>query len=377
VYKNLRIIHIITSLEANGAQLMMLRLIEQLKRQGFSIKVISLTSKVPLLERFESIGIKVSVIDFSRFNIFYNLYLLLIEISNFKPSIVQTWMYHADLLGGFISKILGIKKIFWNIRHSDIDHKGMKITTIVISRICAFTSYFIPDKIISNSYRAIQIHKSIGYCDNKFIYIPNGFAYNKSGNSNNKYLDLRSSLYLSKSDIIVGSLARYHNQKDYPNLLKSAREVLDYRRDIHFVLCGNNVNYSNIQLTELINKLKINKNIHLLDYQKDIQNILTQLDLLVSSSSYGEGFPNVIGEAMLMGTPCISTDVGDSRLIIRDDRFIVPPSNSKLLSQAILNFISLSSTEKIDIGIRGNKIIIDNYSLKSVLLKYLHVYHSL
>ena len=372
---NFKIMHIITSLEANGAQLMMLRLAEKMKENGYIIKVISLTSKNKISENLKINGIELSVINFESLNLIYNLYILGKEIKKFNPNVVQTWMYHGDLIGGCIAKLVGVKLIFWNIRHSDVDKKGMKITTRIIARICAFLSKIIPTKIICNSQKAINIHKKIGYKKSKFIYIPNGFNLAKIYQSTEKKLNIRKKLKLKKDTLLIGTIGRFHKQKDYPTIIKAAKYIFDKKKkNIFFLFCGDNIDYQNKELCFLLKKYKLQNKVKLLGYRKDIHNIIFELDLLVSSSSYGEGFPNVIGEAMSLSIPCIATDVGDSKMIIRDSKYIVQPENSKKLAELILDFCKLSKNERKIIGIKNKKIIEKNYSIEKVFKTYINTY---
>jgi glycosyltransferase involved in cell wall biosynthesis len=66
--------------------------------------------------------------------------------------------------------------------------------------------------------------------------------------------------------------------------------------------------------------------------------VYTALDILVSSSSYGEGFPNVVGEAMACGTPCVVTDVGDSAMIVGNLGRVVPAGDSESLAHEVVTF---------------------------------------
>ena len=128
-----------------------------------------------------------------------------------RPDIIQTWMYHADFLGGLVGRFYKIEKIFWNIRNSNLKREWASISTIVISRICAYLSNSIPTKIISCSKKSKDVHIEFGYKEEKISIINNGY-------------DTSQMIFKNKNrDKIfkIGMLARWDPQKDYLNLAKS------------------------------------------------------------------------------------------------------------------------------------------------------------
>ena len=103
---------------------------------------------------------------------------------------------------------------------------------------------------------------------------------------------------------------------------------------------------------------------------------MNALDLHVLSSSYGEGFPNVIAEAMACGAPCIATDVGDSKIIVGKYGAIVETNNSNDLSKAIIESLDLMSNKDKweDLRQLSQDHIVRNFDVQRMLLKYTDVW---
>ena len=138
---------------------------------------------------------------------------------------------------------------------------------------------------------------------------------------------------------IVGHIARYHPKKDHENLLKAVRLVVDQVPDTIFLLIGRDVTAENRRLIKLMEQLRLESNVSLLGERTDISRLMLAMDLLVSSSAWGEGFPNVIGEAMASGVTCVVTDVGESRSIVGHTGKVVPNSSPELIAEAVVGLL--------------------------------------
>ena len=130
--KKIRITHIITGLNTGGAEMMLYKLTQSMNRNLFDINIICLSKRGNLNKEFEKIGIHVDNCNISFLNSLSGLISLYRFIKKSNPDIVQTWLYHADFLGGLFAFSFGIKNIIWNIRGSYIGFKLNKIHTYLI-----------------------------------------------------------------------------------------------------------------------------------------------------------------------------------------------------------------------------------------------------
>ena len=138
------------------------------------------------------------------------------------------------------------------------------------------------------------------------------------------------------------------------------------------MLVGSKINKNNFILRSTIKRLKLSKHIKLLGQKKNISQVMNGLDIYVQSSSYGEGFPNVVAEAMACGTPCVTTDVGDAAIIVGDTGWIVKPQEPQLLAEALSNAIKqLNDPESwSNRKVSARKRIVENFSIEKMVSSY-------
>ena len=172
----MKIAHIITGLNVGGAEMMLYKVLQHSSGKEFQHEVISLTDVGLVGEKIQKLGVPVRALEMRGFDLPIVVIRLALWLRESNPDIVQTWMYHADLVGGLATK-LSFKKIpiVWGIRQSDLNPKLNKQRTILVAMVGAFLSRFIPKKIIINSMRGKKNHEAFGYQSSKMVVIPNGF----------------------------------------------------------------------------------------------------------------------------------------------------------------------------------------------------------
>ena len=364
-----RIVHIITGLGNGGAEMMLYKLLKYSDKNKYDFQVISMMNEGIMGEKIKNLNIPVYTLNMKRGIPSFKAILKTIKICK-NADIIQTWMYHADLLGFIIAKILK-KRIIWGIRRSNLEKDKNKKSTLLIAKINAFLSKWV-DLVISCSIVAKENHIKYGYTLQNIKVIPNGFELEKFRYIGNAKSKLTEEFPIIKDKLIFSLVARYEILKDHKTCLEAMRIIKEeFSKNFILLLCGTNINPKNKELMNLIIKNKLENNILLLDRREDIPIIMSATDIYISSSS-GEGFPNVIGEAMACETPCVVTDVGDSAYMVGDTGRIVERQNPQKLANEIINFIK--SGEYVKNKKKCRERIINNFKIDKIAKKHEEIY---
>ncbi len=374
--KKKSVIFIISGLGTGGAEMMLFKLISNIDKDKLDIKaIISLSKNNNELSYFKNIDIK--IINYNFRNIIfipYNFLRLIFYLRKSNVNIVHTWMYHADLIGGIASKFAGVKIVIWGIRNSYLSTLYNKKLTKYIVLLCSKLSYFIPNIILSNSENSAKDHIKIGYKKSIFRIIPNGFDLKKF-NDNSTKINLRQLLDLDENAILISHIARYHPQKNHFGFVEAAHNIKILYPNIHFIMIGSNVDMNNTDLVRKINLLNLESNFHLLGLIENISDIISNFNYFVSTS-YGEAFPNVIGEAMASNVICISTNVGDCAEIISKYGFITEDTSSLSISNSIFDALSMTNDEMNTMKKNAKERIQTKYNIINISNEYLKLYNS-
>jgi glycosyltransferase involved in cell wall biosynthesis len=162
--------------------------------------------------------------------------------------------------------------------------------------------------------------------------------------------------------------------KDHANFLRAAAILTRSHPGIYYFLVGAQVDCHNAELNALISELGLRRNVRLLGRRHDMDKVSAALDVACSSSAYGEGFPNVIGEAMSCAVPCVVTDVGDSARIVADTGRVVPPEAPIALATALRDLVEGSAQTRCALGVRARERIVQHFSLDAITQQYEELY---
>lgn len=368
-----KIVHIIIGLEVGGAELMLKRLLlHSQKKEKYQHIVISLTKPGVIGLSLQQQGLTVHSLGMdSLLSIPKTFFKLKKLLKSIDPDTVQTWMYHADFLGGLAAKSLGIKNIIWGIRTTDVS-QGASSLTVHLSKVCAKLSYYIPDSIVCAANVSKDYHIGIGYDESKMIVIPNGFDIDAFSATKEDGLDVREQVNLSPDDIVIGSVGRFNSVKNQKLFIDVAAALVKKCPELKFMLVGRHNTNENEELMSWIKQYDLMSNFRLLGQRNDIPKCLKAMDIFCLHSKT-EGFPNVVGEAILSDVICVATNVGDIGVLL--DRESIAQSNDVLgISNIISRYLSYPEQELIKKANLNKNNVIEKYSMESVLNKFHDLY---
>lgn len=370
-----KILHIITGLSDGGAEAVLYRLCN-FDRDNEHV-VISLMDKGKYGPLLEEIGVKVYCLNMPAGSIhlmaLVKLYKLLRQL---KPNVVQTWMYHADLIGGIISRLARVKNVVWGVHHTTLVRGESKLSTMIIAKLNALISSFIPRRIIYCAEKSRQVQQSIGFDSKIGHVVPNGYNIDQFMPNSYSGLTFRQEIAIANEQFLIGHVGRFHPFKDYSNLIQSIGLLSDSKDRVKVALVGNDLTDGNDVLKRLINENTCGECILLLGRRQDIPSVMNGFDLFILSSS-SEAFPNVLNEAMACSTPCVTTDVGDAAVIVGETGWVVPPKDPQALAKAILDAMDEKQHNPQVWQARKQACrerIVDNFSIEKMVAGYHQVW---
>lgn len=369
----LKVCHVVPGLHAAGAELMAYRLMKYWSQQGdrFDFSVISLFHDGPVRRKLEALSIPTHLLSISKNSprLAAGLWSLYGLMRRLQPDVVQTWTYHGDLLGGFAARAATKARVVWNIRHSTLDPEIETQTILRSARLGSWFSKIVPDSIVLNSHSAMQTHIDFGYYDAGMRVIPNGFDLDLFRPSQRHRVEVRRELGLHPKTPLVGLLARFHVDKNHKSFVEGARIIHARVPEAHFVCAGLNITWENKLLVDWIDDAGLRSRFHLLDIRADAHRLQSAFDVGVCCSRT-EAFPNVVGEAMACGVPCVVTDVGDCARLVGDTGVIIEAGDTVALAAGIGKLLLENAAGRARRAAEARSIMESRYSLSVVSETY-------
>jgi len=373
----MKLVFIITGTGVGGAEIMLHRVLTRLSPE-FQPHVISMAPVGKIGEQLRARGISVESLNMRpEIPNPVALIRLIRDLRRLKPDLVHTWMYHADLMGGVAARLAGGSALAWGIHNSNLAPDYNKSRTLAVVRANAFLSHRVPDRILCCSEAARNIHVAYGYAPEKMVVMPNGCDIAHFKPDPNTRLSVRAELGLPLDTTLVGLIGRWDPQKNHAGFFTAAAALHLRRPGVHFLLAGQGVDGSNQTIRRILAANGLASVTHLLGLREDIPRLMAALDVLASSSSYGEAFPLVLGEAMACGVPCAVTDVGDSAYIVGDTGRVVSSGDMEGLAHAIDSLLKMPAEASRILGARARGRVAEHFEIGKIVRRYEAFYEEL
>jgi glycosyltransferase involved in cell wall biosynthesis len=337
--------------------------------------VVSLTDEGKYGPLLRAAGVEVTTLDMPRGRVTpRGLWRLWRTVRAVRPAVVQTWMYHADLLGGLVATLAGVP-VVWGIHNTTLEPGRSSRTTIAVARMCGWLSRRVPRRIVACSHVVVTVHAALGYDAERMVVIANGFdlgCFRPDGEARQR---LRAEWGVSDDVPLLGMVARWDPYKDHANFIEALGLLAAQGQRFMAMLVGTGMTPENRELMQHIAKTGLTERARLLGARTDVPAVMAALDVHVLSSS-AESFGNVRAEAMACGTPCVTTDVGDAAQIVGDTGWVVAPRNPQALAEALAQALKYWKNRAAWTARqqRCRERIAKNYNIEAMVQRYREVW---
>lgn len=329
-----------------GAERQLIELLKGIDKSHFSIAVATFYEGGPLYQEIKDIA-DVQLLPLykrHRWDILSFLWRLRRAVHAFRPQIIHGYMGVANQISLLMGRLFGAK-VVWGMRASNMDLQHYDWLFRLSFRIECFLSRFV-DLIVVNSEAGRDYHVSQGFPEERMLVIPNGIDIECFHPNANARAQIRNEWGISEAEVLIGLVGRFDPMKDHRNFLQAAALVSRDRDDVRFVCVGDGPTDYRHELHALANKLGIKDRLVWAGARQDMPTVYNGFDIFTSSSAFGEGFPNVVGEAMSCGVPCVVTDVGDSAKVVGDTGIVVAPESPQELADGWVQMIEQLKRER-------------------------------
>lgn len=369
------VMHLITGLEVGGAEMMLKRLAIATDPRRCRVSVLSLLEPGPVGAALMSAGVPVHSLRMKRAVPDPRALPRLVGLlRRERCDVLQTWLYHADFLGIVASRLAGVPRLAWNLRGADTDAPQCSPMIVVLRRILSRLSRW-PDLVIVNSAAGKATHEGLGYRPRRWEIIPNGIDPTEFKPDHEARRRLQRELGLPESAFLVCLPARVDPQKDHDTFFRAAARLGATYDDAHFIVVGRGTDDPALQ--NRAKALGADGRMRFLGQRQNMASLLSGVDLVTLSSSFGEGCPNVLIEAMGCGVPVAATDVGDAAEMIADPRLVARPGDAEGLSEAWAVIREMGSDGRRALGETLRQRVLDRYDLAKIVRRYEALYEEM
>ena len=361
-----KLVFIIRDLGYGGAQRQLLVLASGLDRREFDVTVIHFYPGA-LEARFRDAAVKtVCVGKTHRWDLAGFFFRLARIVRAIQPDILHSYLTESNVMTACLKPICPRARIVWGLRDSQTDAQHWGVLGRWSFRLARLLSRH-ADLIIANSRSGREYYAGQGYPTDRIEVVANGIDTDRFSPATAGRELARGELGISQNTILFGVVGRLNAMKDHATFLRAAAQLATVVPNARFLCVGDGPADYLSEMQRLAGSLGIGDKVIWLAARPDMPSLYVALDALVSSSAFGEGFSNVIGEAMACGVPCIATEVGDSAWIIANANQVVPAGDAAALAAAMTRFARLPSSTIAEIKHQARLRILDHFTVPQMI----------
>jgi glycosyltransferase involved in cell wall biosynthesis len=362
-----KILILIRALTAGGAERQVAVLARGLRRQGHDVKVAVFYGGGVLEADLDHAD--VPLIDLGkkgRWDTLGFLWRLVRMIRRERPDVIYSWLPVANILTVLLKPLFPRVKVVWALCASNMDLDRydwlLRLTTRIEARLAAAARV-----IISNSYSGRDYAIEDGFPEAKLKVVPNGIDTLRFRPDREAGARVRAEWGIGDDESLIGLVGRLDPMKGHACFLQAAALLRARRSGMRFVCVGDGPEHYRESLRTLAGQLGLGDRLIWAGTRTDMPAVYNALDMAVSASAYGEGLPNMLGEAMACGTPCVVTRVGDSAWVVGETGVVVPPEDPAALADAWATMLRRIEEERAGLSRAARLRIEQNLSVEALV----------
>jgi glycosyltransferase involved in cell wall biosynthesis len=362
-----RVVLLIRSLGIGGAERQLVVLARALHARGVDVRVLTFYPAGALKPELEAAGVPVEDLGKGgRWDVLAFLWRLWRRLRALRPDVLYSWLPMANVLAAVLGPMAGVPRIVWGVRASNLDadrYDWLHRVEQSLARRLARRA----DAIICNAEAGRHWHEALGYPRERMVVIENGIDTERFHFDAHARARLRKEWGVADHEHLIGLVARIDPMKDHDTFLHAAALLAQRRPGVRFVCVGDGPESELARLQGLAHALGLDGRLLWLGRRADVAQVLSAMDIASSSSSYGEGFSNAIGEAMACSRICVVTDVGDSRRIVGETGFVVPPRDPEALARGWEATLALPPAQRVEREQSARRRVEERFSVKRMV----------
>lgn len=362
----MKISFLVRSLGHGGAERQLVTLANGLVERGWDVSVAvlysggALEAELDECVRIERLGKR------NRWEIGKVLFRFSRWLRRERPDVLHSYLSLPNILATAVGTMFPSVKIVWGIRASRLSLSAYDSLTALTERASVFFARG-ADLIIVNSEAGRRDCLAVGYPRARLTVIPNGIDARRFVPDRNARARLRAAWGIGVCEMLIGLVGRLDVMKGHKVFLRAAACFSQRHDDARFICIGDGPQTLCAELRIVAETLGVANRIRWLPAGHDMPAVYNALDIVCSSSIFGEGFPNVLGEAMACSVPCVATRVGDSEYLVGDTGEIVPPGDAEAMCLAWERMLTRIVREGEHLGRRCRERILACYTHEHLL----------